>query len=89
MTLNLPKTRRQDENAFEEILMTTTASLEQSLQAVESQLPKLEKAAEAEIAFILYNSAESNPWAGGCKRRDLLRQEVRDLRLQIKAIEAV
>ena len=68
--------------------MTTTASLEQSLQAVESQLPKLEKAAEAEIAFMLYNSAESNPWAGGCKRRDGLRQEVRDLRLQIKAIEA-
>ena len=54
--------------------MTTTASLEQSLQAVESQLPKLEKAAEAEIAFMLYNSAESNPWAGGCKRRDDLRQ---------------
>lgn len=68
--------------------MTTTAQLEDSLQAVESQLQKLEKAAEAEISFMLNNTAESNPWTGACKKRDDLRQEIRDLRLQIKAVEA-
>jgi hypothetical protein len=66
--------------------MTNTLSIQERLTEISVVLPELQRAADAEVAFVA-QCAHGGPWAGSSKRLDDLQCEARDLKLQLRGME--
>lgn len=67
-------------------MMTTTLNLQERLRDIEALMPQLEQRAGAEAALLVARG-DSGPLAGARQKRDELRQEANDIRLQLRGHE--